>query len=172
MHKPKGFTVVELLIVVSIIGILASVVISRVNTVRAKANIVKAQIEMNQISNAVELLASDTGLNPGPLATKFAPGECFSPADPNEVFLDTPAAGISSTDGNFPGWDGPYMDVPLDPWGNQYIFDEDYECTGVPVGCENVSPTTPHRAIVSGGPNGSGINAYGADNIVKILCAR
>ncbi|GAG40696.1 unnamed protein product, partial [marine sediment metagenome] len=85
--------------------------------------------------------------------------------------LDTPAAGLQSTDGGFPGWGGPYMTaVPVDPWGNRYIFDTDYTCNTAVSGCEGIPNGTVTRAIHSGGPNGSGINGYDSDNIVLVLC--
>jgi len=175
MNKKEGFTLIELLVVVAIISVLSSMILASLNTARLKGNISKAQEEMHQMTLALELLNSDTGLNPDPDATKYPPGNCAynDPSGNNEVSLDTPQAGLFAEDGNFPGWNGPYMKVPLDPWGTPYIFDEDFMCTDpIPVGCEGITKNVWHRAIVSGGPNKSGVNIYDSDNVVQILCTR
>lgn len=44
-----GFTLVELLVVISIIGLLASVVFTNVNSARNKARYARAQIDINQL---------------------------------------------------------------------------------------------------------------------------
>ena len=81
----------------------------------------------------------------------------------NEVWdLSQPAGGLLSTDGNYPNWGGPYIDeIPLDPWGNPYFFDSDYD----------VPPTGGNDAVVLGsfGPNGVGQNLYDSDDIIIIL---
>ena len=59
-----GFTLIELLIVIAIIGILASVVISSVNTARSKARDTKRTQELHQLENALALYFSDYGLYP------------------------------------------------------------------------------------------------------------
>jgi len=78
----------------------------------------------------------------------------------NEVWdLNSPSAGMVATDGGYPGWDGPYLaNVPRDPWGNNYFFDNDYT-----INQQNVV------AIGSFGPNGVGPNNYDADNIILII---
>jgi prepilin-type N-terminal cleavage/methylation domain-containing protein len=174
--KNKGFTLIELLVVVAIIGILSSVVLSSLNTARGKARISKAQAELGQIAIAINLLANDTGLMPSTTGNpKTQASGCSYPPDINEVYLDIPAAGINSTDGNFPGWNGPYMKLGLDPWGNSYWYDEDYNCTSNAVlGCSGapLNDASKNKAVVSSGPNGSVINSYDSDDIVKILCSR
>jgi prepilin-type N-terminal cleavage/methylation domain-containing protein len=57
----KGFTLIELLVVIAIIGILSSVVLASLNSARAKARDSERLSTLKQISNALELYASDHG---------------------------------------------------------------------------------------------------------------
>jgi len=59
LNKNKGFTLIELLVVVAIIGILASVILTSLNSTRAKARDAKRVTELNQIRTALELYHSD-----------------------------------------------------------------------------------------------------------------
>ena len=153
----KGFTLIELLIVLAIIGVLASFVFSSVNQARESARIAKAEIEVDQLRRAIELLVDDTGQWPG--HKEVDEKESVSS---NEIWdLTTPEAGLLATDGLYPNWRGPYIRTIFDdPWGNNYFFDTDYdfdlgeeEDWGVAVG--------------SFGPNGVGQNVYDSDNIIE-----
>jgi len=53
--KTKGFTLVELLIVIAIIGILSSIVLSNLTGARAKANDAKIQSQLSNIRGSAEL---------------------------------------------------------------------------------------------------------------------
>ena len=152
-----GFTLIEMCIVVLILGILAGIVMFGAQRYRERAQIARAQAEIDNIVKAVVMLNLDTGRWPG----GQVPG---LPAGPgNEVSdLNAPRAGLCSTDGRFPNWNGPYYrpcPVPQDPWGRNYIYDTDYTL-----------PTGHKRAVVhSGGPNKSGVNTYDDDNPLKII---
>ena len=79
--------------------------------------------------------------------------------DPQQPDLAAGAAGLLTTNGSFPNWNGPYLpSIPLDPWGNNYFFDSDYLVNG-------------HNRVVIGsfGPNGVGPNVYDSDDVIKII---
>jgi len=161
-----GFTIVELLVTVSIISLLSSVVLASLNSARTKSYTARAQQDLAEFRKAIALLEFDTNQAPNHHPIAGLPGSCQQDA---ETYLDETRAGIQATDGAFPRWAGPYLQsVPKDPWGNRYIFDPDYRCFNNEVGCGSGDYWA--RVVHSGGPNKSGINAYEADNIVLVLC--
>lgn len=98
-EKEKGFTLLEILIVVAIIGLLASLIIPNIigRYEKSKEEIAKAQIEM--LSTAVEAFKLDMGRYPNSL------DELINGSDPN--------------------WRGPYLakkQIPKDPWGRDYQY--------------------------------------------------
>ena len=169
-HKSKkntGFTLIELLVVIAIIGILAGIVLINVNSARLQSKYARAQEDLNQVIHAMEILYDDTGEHPN----HFSADPCVNTTVNNEIFLNECEAGIACTDGFYANWNGPYLAVPVDPWGNNYLFDTDYTCRSNVPGCENVPDGTVVRAILSFGPNGIGINQYDEpDNQVMVIC--
>lgn len=97
-YNRKGFTLIEMLIVIIILGLLASLVGPKLFTKVDKARIqtTKAQIEL--LSAAIDTYRLDMG--------KF-------PKSLDEI--------RRSEDSR---WEGPYLpkDVPLDPWNNPYVY--------------------------------------------------
>ena len=155
-----GFTLIELLVVISIIGVLAAIVLASLNTARQNARLAKAQGEVDQLMKAVVLLEGDANEWPNHL-TDMDIGVDVSG---NEMFdLTVPEAGLIATDGSFPNWGGPYVPtINLDPWGNPYFFDPDYD----------IDPTAGIRwaaVIGSFGPNGDGPYVYDEDNIYRVV---
>ena len=57
----KGFTLIELLVVVAIIGILATVVVVNLSSSQNKARNARIQTDLEQISNAAEIILTDAG---------------------------------------------------------------------------------------------------------------
>lgn len=159
-QRRKGFTLVELLVVFAIMSLLSSAALVSLRGAKDEANIAKARIDLNLLRTAILQLENDTGLHPNHLS----PTPC---KQKEEVYLDSCKAGIQCTDGGFPGWAGPYMSVPLDPWGTYYYFDPDYKCKDQ-IGCEGAPKNAWTRAIVSFGPNKA--ENYGEDDIILILC--
>lgn len=116
--KKSGFTLVEIMIVVAIIGILAGMgtlaIMKSINGSREKA----AESELAIISSAILQLAWDTGKWPNG-ADRGTPGSTMV------LDLSAQAAGLTGNDGTFPAelWKGPYYDGnTVDPWGSKYFF--------------------------------------------------
>jgi len=147
-----GFTILELIVNVAIIGILAAIAIPAYTTFRDKAKIAQAKSDLHTIQLAIEQLANDTEKWPGPQDVGVT-------ADAEVWDLNASNAGLVSTNGGFPKWQGPYLkSVPKDPWGMDYFFDPDYYVGG-----------TKYAAIGSFGPNKCCQNTYDSDNVYLIL---
>lgn len=57
----RGFTLIELLVVIAIIGVLSSVILSSLNSARAKAQDAKRVTDVREVQKALALYASDNG---------------------------------------------------------------------------------------------------------------
>ena len=69
-----GFTLIEILVVISIIGLLASIILVSLKQARNKAADARIQQELNQIRNQLEIGNVDgvyTNLIPGPFPTQL-----------------------------------------------------------------------------------------------------
>ncbi len=97
-----GFTLVELMIVVVILGLLATVIMPRILNRPEQARRTKAKIEICNIESALALFKTDTGRFP-------------TTSEGIEALVSNPGIKGYNSEG--------YLDkVPLDPWGNKYIY--------------------------------------------------
>ena len=156
----KGFTLIEILVVIAIIGILASIVLVALNQSRQSARVAKARIELKGLRTAMVSLENDTNEWPGHKTID----DVETGSSGNEMWdLTVDEAGFMGTDGAFPNWNGPYFEnIPRDPWGNHYFFDTDYD----------VDPSggaTWASVVGSFGPNGVGQNLYDGDDVIELL---
>ena len=62
--KNKGFTIVELIVVIAIIAILATIIITSVNQFQAKARDAKRIADMSQVMKALEIYRSENSQYP------------------------------------------------------------------------------------------------------------
>lgn len=88
--KKRGFTLIEILVVVSIIGIITAVIMTNLNSEKEKAVGIKSVTELDQFKKALELYRTDNGKYPAEGEDKFYsndPVEIAKGAKPIELFL-------------------------------------------------------------------------------------
>jgi len=100
--KDVGFTLVELMVVVVIIGILAGVVVVNFSGRTSKAFEARIKADFKAVGDAIQFFQMDTH---------------HYPENIEELMIGS----------DIEGWNGPYLrKPPEDPWGEMYI----YEYTG------------------------------------------
>jgi len=100
--RSRGFTLIELMIVVVILGLLATTIMPRILNRPEQARRMKAKVDIRNIESALALFKTDTGQFP-----TTSQGLAALVSDPG-------IRGYNS--------DG-YLDkVSSDPWGNQYVY--------------------------------------------------
>src|SRR5499425_1322215 len=96
----RGFTLVEMLVVITIIGLIMSLVGPRVLNYLTESKVKAARIQIQSFASALDLFYLDAGRYP-------------TSAEGLAVLVARPGAGITV-------WNGPYLKggiVPSDPWG-------------------------------------------------------
>ncbi len=99
-----GFTLIEMLVVITIIGLIMALVGPRVLNYLSDSKVKAAKIQIESFKSALDLFYLDTGRYP-------------STSDGLTALVHT----ASST----PNWNGPYLkggNVPADPWGHPYAY--------------------------------------------------
>jgi len=102
-QRLRGFTLIEILIVIVILGLLISLVAPTMFSKVASSKRKTAEAQMQMLSTALDTYRLDVGRYPAKLEELRSSDE--------------------------PAWDGPYMprDIPADPWGNPYVYDPEVE---------------------------------------------
>lgn len=103
MHRAKGFTLLELLVVMVIIGLLVGYVGPKYFAQVGKSEIKAARAQIDALEKALDQYRLDTGRYP-------------SSAQGLAVLFTKPSGATR--------WDGPYLkkNAPPDPWGNPYQY--------------------------------------------------
>jgi general secretion pathway protein G len=99
-----GFTLVEILVVITIIGLIMAIVGPRVLNYLGESKVKAAKIQIESFSSALDLYYLDLGRYPGSSEGLTA---------------------LVARPGNAPEWNGPYLKggvVPNDPWGHPYVY--------------------------------------------------
>jgi len=107
-ERSGGFTLIELMVVIVILGILAGLVLPRFMGRTEEAKKTKAKLQIENLEGALKLYKLDTGVYP-------------STEQGLDSLVQRPATGaIPKT------WrEGGYLEkakIPLDPWGRPYVY--------------------------------------------------
>ncbi len=105
-RKQRGFTLLELMIVIVILGILGAVVAPQMMDEPDKARVVQAKMQLENLSTAVK---------------KFYLDNAFYPTTEQglEALVEPPSTGRLPK--NYPA-NGYISKIPQDPWGNDYVY--------------------------------------------------
>lgn len=99
----RGFTLLELLVVLVVLGLLVSIVGPRYFSQLGKSEAKAAQAQLASIAKALDMYRIDVGRYPT---------------------TEQGLAALTAAPANEPRWHGPYLAkvVPPDPWGRAYLY--------------------------------------------------
>lgn len=110
-RRRPGYTLLEMLIVLAIIGLIVALVGPRLSAQLDRSKVTAAKVQLRSLSAALETMRLDLGRYP-------------SETEGLEILLQPPG------DLGAPGasWQGPYLETdsgapPLDPWGRPYVYE-------------------------------------------------
>src|SRR5205807_1177559 len=103
-QRAVGFTLLELLVVIVIIGLLAGYVAPRYFAQIGKSEVQVAKAQIESLEKALDQFRLDMRRYP-------------SAEEGLEALVTRPSNGAG-------GWGGPYLkkDLPADPWGRPYVY--------------------------------------------------
>ncbi|MBI5657947.1 MAG: type II secretion system major pseudopilin GspG [Geobacter sp.] len=108
LHDHRGFTLIEIMVVIVILALLAAIVGPKIIGRTDDAKITDAKVQVKNLETALKLYKMDSGSYP---ATEQG----------LQALITKPTTGVIPK--NFK--EGGYLeskDVPKDPWGNDYIY--------------------------------------------------
>ncbi len=107
-YRKAGFTLIELMVVMVIIGLLAALVAPRLMRRADEARVTEAKIQIKNLETALRLYKTDNGVYP-------------STEQGLEALISPPSVGQIPVNYR----DGGYLEkktLPSDPWGNRYLY--------------------------------------------------
>jgi len=106
LSQQAGFTLIEIMVVVFILGLLVTLVAPRIIGRTDEARVTKAKADIKAIEEALNMFKLDNGFYP-------SSGEGLA-----ALVQGTPRAKRFNPDG--------YLSkIPIDPWGNEYLYSSD-----------------------------------------------
>lgn len=107
VNSNRGFTLIELMVVIVILGILAGLIVPRIMSRPDEAKQLKARIQIESLATALKLYRLDTGSYP-------------TTEQGLQALVEKPETGQLSK------WkEGGYLEkgkVPRDPWDNDFLY--------------------------------------------------
>jgi general secretion pathway protein G len=100
----RGYTLVEILVVITIIGLIVALVGPRVLNYLGESKVKTAKIQIQSFASALDLFYLDTGRYP---------------------LSSEGLSALVQRSGGLTTWNGPYLkggNVPNDPWGKAYAY--------------------------------------------------
>ncbi|MDP3704490.1 MAG: GspG family T2SS major pseudopilin variant LspG [Legionellaceae bacterium] len=104
MNQQRGFSLIEIMVVVVILGILAALVVPKIISRPDEARVVKAKQDVLAVQNALELYKLDNGFYPSTDQGLMA-------------LVEKPTSNPVPND-----WKTYLKTLPKDPWGRDYLY--------------------------------------------------
>ncbi len=107
-RKARGFTLLEIIVVVFILSLLAAIVAPKIVGRTDDARIAEAKVQIRNLETALKLFKMDNGFYP-------------DTQQGLQALIEKPASGQEVKNYR----EGGYLEqkkIPLDPWGNPYIY--------------------------------------------------
>jgi general secretion pathway protein G len=169
----KGFTLIELAVVLAVIAVLAAILTPMVTSYLDQARLSRAQADLRTLADAVKLYQRDTGRYPIYDSSSAYTSDSVSkvviggnngntPADGAggaswglstqlattslELYLNNNYSGVSASTFPKATFNGPYIGtLDSDPWGNKYLLNAG----------DLTRSSSNHAFVISAGPNGT-----------------